>query len=290
MISARVVCDSIAAYSPRLTTLELTYPRFIHAEFMTHRVFSRNASSSRAIPVQKTIDRVKNDPVIPIYWGKNQPGMQADEELPPEAARLAEELWRGAAYNALDSAREMKEIGAHKQIINRLLEPWSTITVVVTATEWDNFFSLRCSSAAEPHMHQLADKMLDAMNASGPRFLEPGEWHLPYVVDMDTDFTEHLVKFSVARVARVSYLNHDGTTPDPKKDLELHDRLLSSGHMSPFEHQATVPTDFERGNCLDGGNLRDWMQYRKMLPNECRQHFEGLRIASVEEAKARRYK
>ena len=270
-ITAKIIKDSIGPAGVRLTTLELRYPRMIHPEFMTHRVMSRNASSSRAIPSKRIRASVAQEPAKPIYWGQNRPGMQADAELAGWRRGLAENLFMGSRFPMLGVVWALEKIGLHKQLANRLLEPWSHITVVVTATEWENFFALRCHPAAQPEMRELACAIRRAMNSSEPEYLQPGEWHLPYVTDLEkmgpTFGLDHkdLIKYSVARCARVSYLTHDGQNPDPIKDIALHDRLISQGHMSPTEHQAAVPVD---ENYQSQSNLRGWVQYRKTLFGE----------------------
>lgn len=279
MITAKVIKDSIANNS-RLTTMELTYPRFIHSEFMTHRQFSRNASSSRAIPVEKQIHQVFNTPATPIHWGKNQPGMQARKEI--DFPTLAQDIWKYASELAVDRAYELKDLDVHKQIVNRLLEPFQYIKVIVTATEYDNFFKLRCHEDAQPEMYELARCMKEAMDSSTPDVLEPGEWHLPYILNEDCykTTTDNFIKLSVARCARVSYLNHDNSNPNIEKDIALADKLLEAGHMSPFEHQAT-PMDFakdtyelawekgvthkDRKDNFWSGNFRGFLQYRQLL-------------------------
>lgn len=282
MITAKIIADSISTKGVRITTMELNYPRFIHSEFMTHRQFSRNASSSRAIPVEKQIHQVFNTPATPIHWGKNQPGMQARKEI--DFPTLAQDIWKYASELAVDRAYELKDLDIHKQIVNRLLEPFQYIKVIVTATEYDNFFKLRCHEDAQPEMYELARCMKEAMEESTPKLLKHGEWHLPYV-----DFPgprgkelslEKAIKCSVARCARVSYLNHDNSNPNIEKDIALADKLLEAGHMSPFEHQAT-PMDFakdtyalawekgvthkDRKDNFWSGNFRGFLQYRQLL-------------------------
>lgn len=272
---ANVVEDSIAN-SVRLTTLELCYPRFIHSEFMTHRMLSRNASSSRAIPVDRMLEEVKTDPAMPIHWGRNQPGMQADHEINFRDSAL--DAWDYGIDHAVIAASMLKDLGVHKQVTNRVLEPYQYIRVVVTATEWDNFFILRLHKDAQPEIQELARCMKEAMNKSTPTLLRTGEWHLPYI---NADDTGDLNKVSSARCARVSYLNHDKSNPDCLKDIELADKLLVAGHMSPFEHIATPMPEFpfgvgqrnwQRGvthmdkmGCAWSNNLRGWIQYRSLL-------------------------
>lgn len=304
-ITAKVIADSVGPCNPRLTTLQLRYPKFIHGEFMTHRVFSRNASSSRAIPVERLIKDVIEDPVYPSFWGKNQPGMQAKEEHnglidleveefyeskpeePDSGFRPATRMqaWDWARGQAIDAAKAFSKAGYHKQIINRLLEPFCHINVVVTATEWSNFFALRCHPDAQPEMRLLAEKIRFEMAASKPINLEPGQWHLPYV-DFhvgnvsEQDELKILTKVSVARCARVSYLTQDGKQPNMEEDLKLYDRLIDSIplHASPAEHQATPDEENYSQGAGGGdnewrrphlhGNLCGWIQYRKTLLGE----------------------
>ena len=239
--------------------------------FMDDPNFSRNASSSRAIPVERLIKDVLDDPAMPVSWGKNRRGMQAEEELSVEYRGYAELLWFKARHYAVQQAREMAGLGLHKQIVNRVIEPWCHINVVATFTELDNFYALRRHPDADPTMQALANAMWDAEQASTPKLLRPGEWHLPYVADgYELDIGR---KVSVARCARVSYLTHDGRRTTVDEDLELYERLLGSAplHASPAEHQATP--DRKRGTSWIGkgwwahpelhGNLVGWVQYRK---------------------------
>lgn len=300
-ITAKVIADSIGEHSPRLTTLQCRYPKFIHGEFLTHRVFSRNSSSSRAIPVKRLIQDVMDDPVIPIHWGANQKGMQADQECNDKVFSLCtdngqyywesnEETWLSARDAAIEYATAFDKAGYHKQIVNRIIEPWCHIHTVVTATEWSNFFALRRHKDAQPEMHALADAIWNAMDQSKPKKLKSEEWHLPYITNKDNlsllefrkgeedaDHYSHetdddrLIRISVARCARVSYLTQEGKQPKIEDDLALYDRLVGSVplHASPAEHPAT-PDSFINGwlNPHRHGNLRGWCQHRKFLPGE----------------------
>lgn len=274
-IEAKVICDSISPSNVRLTTLQLKYPKFIHGEFMTHRVFTRNASSSRAIPVQRIIAMLEEDPAMPVYWGLNQKGMQARQEADFALVQEIEADWLKARDQMIAIAESlMVKYNLHKQLVNRLLEPWTNIYTVVTATEWENFFNLRRHPDAQPEIHALADCVWEAMEASTPQPLYYGEWHLPYV--LEEEMTKHhgnyktLVKISTARCARVSYKTHDGFTPKPDEDIGLHDTLRYSGHMSPLEHPATPMRSAKRFH----GNFRGWKQYRKMISGEAVFHPE----------------
>jgi hypothetical protein len=299
MPSAKIILDSVSPEGIRLTTVHMRYWRAIHAELMTHRVFSRNARSSRAVPISRMIEEVRTDPFIPQHWGKNQKGMQATEECnepvsiySPHIGRFEldrRESWLWARDQAVDAAVGFADAGYHKQLVNRLLEPFMWIDTLVTSTDWANFYHLRLHSDAEPHMIDLARATRAAMDDSVPKRLQPGEWHLPYVTQVDwldlcgghggfpkDDAIDWLRKISVARCARISYTPFDGRA-DFQAELERHDKLVVSDplHASPAEHQATP--DILRYDGFDDvwdepnehGNFRGWRQYRKMLPNEC---------------------
>ena len=257
--------------------MDSEFENFVASGIIVHN--SRNASSSRAIPVSKMLEQVRNSPAMPIHWGKNQPGMQAKEET--HHMGIAINSWKNAAEDAVHWAEVLSiDAEVHKQISNRILEPFQYIKVIVTATEWDNFFKLRLHKDAQPEIALLAKHMKEAMDGSVPEQLKHGEWHLPYiqVEDCTKTTTDNFVKLSVARCARVSYLNHDNSTPDIGKDIALYDKLLEAGHMSPFEHQASpMRQDSFNMHAEDGithediygnlwsSNFRGWLQYRNML-------------------------
>lgn len=312
-----------------IATLLLRYPRWIHAEGRTHRQIdlldgwslsaptpslmeddnlSRNASSSRAIPVKKLIDDVLADPAVPLFWGKNQKGMQASEECNErvyiynpadihDETLSREDAWLRAMHNAVEMAQSFAAAGYHKQIVNRLLEPFSHITVVVTATEWSNFFALRDHPDAEPHIAMLAGEMKAEFAVSTPKLLNPGDWHLPFVDpdDLPRDLPEFIgkallagerdispaIKLSVARCASTSYKTVDGFDMTLDRAIDLHDKLVSAVplHASPCEHQAYADEQAYDGgqnpyphgykNEHLHGNFVGWCQYRKTLPGEC---------------------
>lgn len=270
MIHAEIIADSVGPNGARITTYLLTYPRFIHSEFMTHRAFSRNASSSRAIPVKRQVRNIIKDMAVPIHIGHNRAGMQADGEVSDKKRALAVFLWKALGYLACGTALLLDKLGVHKQVANRVIEPWSHITVVVTSTDWKNFFKLRDHADAQPEMAELAARMRRAIAFHVPRVLKAGQWHLPFVYNVNgTPYEKHVgywIKVSVARCARTSYFDRDGRKTDPNKDVELHDRLLKHDpmHASPAEHQAKATNSLKRS-----GNLRGWVQYRKTLKGEC---------------------
>jgi thymidylate synthase ThyX len=216
------------------------------------------------------IDAVREEPAMPIWWGRNQSGMQANQEIGAEARALAEAEWRRALEDALAHAERLtaSDVNLHKQLVNRILEPFAWITVIVTATEWANFFTQRTHPDAQPEIKHLADLMLVEYRASRPRSLATGEWHTPLILP-DEEATlplEERLKVSVARAARVSYLSHAGTR-DHAKDIELYERLVgggANGHWSPFEHVATPLASAESWS----GNFRGWEQYRKRFAQE----------------------
>lgn len=255
MISVKVIADTIWN-GKRITTLQCHFPRFILAQVNTHRMFSRNTASSRAVPVQKMIDRIKAEPVIPVHWGLNQAGMVAKEEIAQKEKPLAQFIWENAMNHALFASKQLQEIGLHKQIANRLLEPFMYVDSVITATEWDNFFKLRLHEDSQPEIQLLAQKMKEAMDKSVPA---KSQVHLPYITydelnqasKATTDMFLELAPLSAARCARVSYLNHEGKTPNPDKDMETFQKLKSGGHWSPMEHQALAITepDFFVSDC-----------------------------------------
>lgn len=322
-IKAEIITDSFNPVGNRLTTFVLEYPRFVHAELMTHRVFSKNASSSRAIPIEKMIEMVNTNPAIPVWWGKNQSGMQAVEELddtmpywdvsdvvyekyeqdgkqyeglsyknPRKVTRKehAKFVWLSARDLAVEKVNQLNKIGLHKQIANRILEPWSHIRIILSGTEFENWFALRVHKDAQPEIRQLASQMLEIYNASEPRYLKAGEWHIPFGDKMDFErldtMTEVRVQIhprkgqigglgeaireglkkqiAVARCARISYLNFEGKD-DYEADVKLCERLFANNpkHLSPTEHVAQAMTDSNWS-----GNFQGFKQYRKFFPQE----------------------
>jgi len=256
----KIIEDSINPHNDvRLTTMQLKYWRGFHSEFMTHRVFSRNASSSRAIPIKTFLKQVWNNPAMPIHWGANQPGMKARTELTGFKKWFAEFMWKFTGKAVCTFVWIANKVSnPHKQTFNRLLEPWQYISVIVTATEWDNFFELRNHEDAQPEIKELAEKMYEAMQSSVPLVREQ---HLPYVSEIERIEHSYEVccKLSAARCARVSYLTHDGKAPDFNRDVKLHDDLVGGRpiHASPTEHQATAKKADKFYK-----NFRGWKQYR----------------------------
>lgn len=291
--------------APPIITIHAHYPRMIHSEVMTHRVFSRNARSSRAVPVATMLKEIRENPVVPWHWGKNQKGMQASEECNEKVfirddqffdtldmsfdPISREKAWLWARDQALTAAEGYAGAGYHKQVANRLLEPFMWIDTLITSTSWANFFHLRDHDDAEPHFHDLAAMIREAIAGAEYQTLEPGQWHLPYV-DGETGemawrrirlaiigggeeyldgknpegLTEILKRVSVARCARISYAPFDGDG-SIERELERYDNLVGSDplHASPAEHQAT-PDVSERVNVFDNdghyvGRDTEWL-------------------------------
>lgn len=266
MMQAKVVADSVNPTGDRLTTMQVTMHRFVLAEFNTHRVFSRNSASSRAIPVSKQIERVREAPAIPIEFGTNKPGMQAGETLEGQAEEDARSTWLAARTFAANCATELEKLGVHKQVTNRLLEPFMWHTVIVTSTEWEGFWKQRVSELAQPEIRAAATLMLDVYNESIPVEVGYGQWHLPYIDDdeRETLGLEQTRMVSAARCARVSYLTHEGVR-DFEKDLILFSRLVEADppHASPLEHVATPVVTQSLGNFTGWAQLRHtyWPDY-----------------------------
>jgi hypothetical protein len=300
LISAKVIADSISPEGVRMTTMEIEYPRFILAELNTHRMLSKNSASSRAIPVKAMHDFIRDNPAMPVHWGKNQPGMKATEELTGPESKNAVFIWNQAKEDALHWADALAhKLAVHKQIANRITEPWMTMKTVISGTEWTNFFHLRNHADAQPEIKALAEAMIVAYTTHLPIELKPGEWHLPYITTatyvptgelqyFDENFNRLDVEdakiISASCCAQVSYRKND---PGFTKAFRLWEQLIENDpvHASPIEHQATPmdidsmsrfePETWQPGvthvsanSDLWSGNLRGWIQHRKLIQNE----------------------
>lgn len=261
--SVKMQADSTCQHESRISTFVVRYPRFIHAELLTHRQFSRNSSSSRAIPIKKLREKVLLNPAMPVYWGKNQRGMQAGEELVGKRLWLAKQLWLKSRYVACGVSWALEKLDLHKQVPNRLLEPWMLIDVIITATSFSNFFKLRSHKDAQPEIKKLSDMMMEVYKNSTPALVHYGDWHLPFITnDLKNRETEVLKKIAVARCARVSYTTHEGKI-DVNRDVELYKQLINGEpiHFSPCEHVAT-PSTLGKAHL---GNLVGWKSHRYEL-------------------------
>lgn len=302
-ISCTVIADSISAGS-RMVTLELEYPRFIHSELMTHRMLSKNAASSRAIPIKKMHETITEKTAMPIHWGKNQPGMSAKEEVDDLVKQSAEGVWIAARDSMLNHSTVMSDMGLHKQIANRITEPFQLMKTVISGTEWANLIWLRHHPDAQPEFFELADCIVKCLEQSDSMLIVSGEWHTPYVhrfrdIDgvlqyLDSNgeklSKEDAIKVSSSCCAQVSYRRNDDSL---EKAKDIFARLIESEpiHASPIEHQATPmkfkdaglyaqdmnPTIWEEGiTHMDrdrqywSGNLRGFIQHRKLIASEAR--------------------
>jgi hypothetical protein len=300
LISAKVIADSVCPKGVRMTTMEIEYPRFILAELNTHRMLSKNSASSRAIPVKAMHEFIRANPATPVSWGKNQPGMKADEQVGSTVAEEAEQLWNKAKEDALHWADALAhKLAIHKQIANRITEPWMTMKTVISGTEWTNFFHLRNHPDAQPEIKALAEAMTVAYTTHLPVALKPGEWHLPYITTATYVPTGELQYFdeifnrlsledakiiSASCCAQVSYRKND---PTFEKAFKIWEQLIENDpvHASPIEHQATPmdidsmcrfePDTWQLGvthvsanSDLWSGNLRGWIQHRKLIYKE----------------------
>jgi len=312
-ISAKVICDSINEQGVRLTTFEIEYPRFILAELNTHRQLSRNSSSSRAIPIKKMLSTIDDNMAVPVYWGKAKSGMQADGEVNEDDVWWYREKWEFAYDEVSYRVKQLSDLvegkegfmkALHKQIPNRLIEPFQMMKTVITGTDWDNFFNLRLHPDSQPEICMLAYKMYVAMQESSPNLLHSEEYHTPYVkslrdstgslfyFDADDNYLtlSDAIKISAASCASVSYRTEGMTLEKAEK---IFDMLIKAEvvHSSPFEHLATPvkpkyselgcvrvncsePQSWEEGVThinkqgeLCSGNLRGFISYRHLLPN-----------------------
>lgn len=273
---AKVLADSLTPRNDRLITLQVRFPRFILAELNTHRMFSRNSASSRAIPPEKQIQRLLEEPFVPEAFHSRVKGMGQGDAIDDQLR--AQEIWLAACNNAVQSAEDLMAMGISKAHVNRILEPFLWHTAIVTATEWENFFALRCPSGdevdydfpAQPEFQQLALRMRQVMRESEPQRLAIGEWHLPLVEPVEIvnhDDGHHDVQtfwamVSAGRCARVSF-ETQGSEEDPNDSFDRAMRLLDNGHMSPMEHPAT-PGEV-RGFYQ---NLWGWKSLRHITPHQ----------------------
>lgn len=272
-INAKVLAHSINKFGNEIITFEVTYPRIIIAEVNTHRMLSRSTASSRAIPVRKMIEKVKNNPFVPSWIGASQPGMQAAEELVGESEERFLQEWKIGASIMSMLADTFERIGVHKQITNRILEPWLYVKSIITATDIDNLYKLRCHKDAQPEFMVLAFKMLAAHCQSVPL---RSDLHIPFGDQMEHGLTEgERILVACARCARISYENHDGKR-DVADDLRLAESLIKAGHMSPFEHVAKAHI-----NDTYVGNFRGWVQHRKYIVNENIKSIDRLKLLAT---------
>lgn len=300
--NAIILKDSIDKYGNRLTTFRLTYPRIILSEVNTHKMLSKNTSSSRAIPVLDNIERVLIDPFIPEHWVKNSKGMYSLEHININSIENIESIWLNASNCARKYAKQLFENELHKQYANRLLEPFMYVDTILSGTDFDNFFHLRISSDAQPEIQLLASLMYKEYMYSKPVLLKYGQWHLPYIdIDFDTNGEiqysvnntildlDTAIKISVSCCGQVSYRKLNTSI---EKALQIYDKFVSGKtvHASALEHASTPFSDIEYNARLEAKqlikekvsditdldlekflykrNFKGWTQYRTLVPNE----------------------
>lgn len=306
-ITAKVIAHSKSAVNGKeIITFELEFPRLILAEFNTHNALSKNASSSRAIPVAKMLEQVRNNPAMPVRFGKKNKGMQDAGEHNELVVVWDEETgwiktspqvaWKVAAQQAAEMAQAFDNAGYAKQICNRLIEPFQMMKVVMTATELNNFIWLRDHPAADPTIEPLAKAIKQTKEESVPIVLKPGDWHVPYfngaygsgrwVKNVDTDSLEDALAISASCCAQVSFRSLDDTIEKARgvvEKLNLGGKDGEPVHASPLEHQASPMetsnwridegpweegvTHMDRDGTLCSGNLKGFIQYRQLIPN-----------------------
>lgn len=255
----KVIAASVNPWGGKIATIVCRYQRFFHSELMTHKDLSRNASSSRAIPFKTMLKLTRKHMAAPIFWGKNKPGMQAVEELKGIGLWWAKFMWQLTGHIVLSLAWLMSFSKVHKQIINRMIEPWTFINVQITATYWDRMIYLRIDNAAQPEFQALAQQIKKALLSAYYKPLQPGEWHLPWLMMHEMDLPlEKKKKISAARSARLSYTPIGEVKTNIDRDIPLAEDLLSQLHLSPFEHQATPAIG-------QHANLHGWRNYRTEL-------------------------
>ncbi len=304
-IRAAVVANSVSAISgEEIVTFLIDFPRFILAEINTHRNFSRNGASSRAIPVAKSIETLFANPFTPIHFGQNKAGMTADNEVDKTTKATAKCAWDFAARNAIDSAKTLNSLGIHKQVTNRVLEPFSYMRMVVTATEWDNFFWLRLHEDADPHINELARVMLFALQESVPTALQHGDYHVPFfgegfwtpAIEARYGVTaQQAIEHSMSCCAQTSYRKLDMSS---EKTQDIVKKLFggSRSHSSPSEHIASpmavptlsaIPSEYliadyiqvmpeathlDRQGNFWSNNFKHWSQYRDSIEGNVKTH------------------
>ena len=289
-ITARVIADSINTSGNRLTSLVITLPRIVLAEFNTHRALSKNSASSRAIPFNKMVEQVSKNPFVPTKFQQDHKGMQGTKYFTGDAEESMRAEWLYARDIAVLQAKSLNQMGVTKQLCNRLLEPFMMHTIISTATEWQNFIALRAHDQAEIHIQDAAYKILSELNNSIPKLLQPGEWHVPFgdkidyskevfgktKINDEYNWTqETAIKIAVARCARVSYMNFEGKD-DYLADIKLFDMLKESGHMSPFEHVAqALAYDKQSGNFIG------FEQFRKVCEGENKNDDRLIKYSNV---------
>lgn len=268
--SAKIVADSINLWRDRVTSFEITFHRFVLAEFNTHCVFARNSASSRAIPVIKQFNKYTLDPAYPLSWPAEQKGMSGGSELSGRYLLGASVLFHKIHEYTAEAIQEYlishpdPEHRLHKSVINRLMEPMQWHTALVTASSYENFFDLRVSPNAQPEIRAVAELMQEEYRKHEPKTLVEGMWHLPYIREDEVfDISTNIREISSARCARLSYLTQNGIR-DTAEDKRLYDNLVTSGHWSPLEHICTPQQYNVQRPCIFDPDTHRILQVREL--------------------------
>lgn len=270
MYRAQILKDSVAPNGVRLTTIEVEYPHAVHKDIMTHRAFSRNFQSFRAMPPEDVIAKIEEDPFIPETFNSRVKGMHQGDELDKNTQEVLRLDWMTQIDSAIDIARNWLSHDVAKQQINFLLQDFTWIKGIITATEWDNFWGLRAdvidpNAQPRPEVKIIAQLMKKAYTNSEPQELQNGEWHRPLVFPEDEAVLDEraLNLLSAGRCARVSYDKHSLSEPIASS-LSRAEILMKNGHWSPVEHIATPGHEADKFS----GNFRGWVQLRKLFDYE----------------------
>lgn len=251
---AEMVCDSVSPHTGRrITSAVVRLPRIVLAELNTHAALAKNSASSRAIPTATFRQRVLANPYIPWRWPINGKGMVPKEYAAPDSwrSRFATFAWKGGLVVASLAHRLLERIGVHKEIANRLLEPWMWTEVLVTATDWDGFFAQRCHPAAADGVRAAATVLRALLETHQPT---ETTLHLPYVQKHEDGDMRTLFMASARRCRRVSYMRQ-GVVVSLEEDAAAgaEGLLENPPHLSPYEHAAMALPTNDRHAKFSGG-------------------------------------
>lgn len=288
-VNSQLIKSSVSEHGNRIDTFVVTCPVYVWYELLTHRLFSRNCSSTRAVPTTKLRKQVLDSPAIPSILTQYQKGMAANEVLSSDAYQLALKEYEDVLAASIQAHSNLESLGVSKQDSNILLLPFIHFQGVVTSTEWNNFFNLRCNKNSRPDMRLLAESMYRNYNEASPELVKKGEYHLPFLTEDELTLPlEDKLSISSARCARVSYYLNIGEENQVKsnleKDLERTKSLIENGHWSPLEHPATPLPVSSKGKNYMVGNFVGWMPYRKEFLDESGGDLENVEIITASQA------
>lgn len=279
-IQAEIIADSvwpIIGHNKRLTTFKLVVPHSVLGHLVRHRAFSLSVASNRALRSSSVMDTLNYIP----DWRTAQKGMQPAEFINDKNKRdyLDDIVYTLKNYTSEYVNEMVNKHNVAKELTNRYLAPFQLVTVLVTSSEYSNFFNLRDHQDAQYDTQIVARKMKKLLEENTPTYLERGEWHLPFISygeAKDNTIIEQIAA-SVARCARTSYkLPNSENRSDIISDIRLFNKLITPPiHASPLEHVATplrmsdiyasiLPED-KTLNSAFYGNTYGWVQLRKLF-------------------------